>query len=136
MLKSGKTSRSSNSKSIFQYLSDCSWARKMLLSGLLSILVKSCACHILIYETRGTLPGAPPFLWMFELIAFDQFYSNRSQTFRVVFAGSTKCNWNQNSELHLVKVQNVTETKDSELSLLEVLNVTETKIQSYAKRKY
>ena len=71
-------------------------------------------CVICMYETRGTLPGAPPFLQMLELIAFDQFYS------RVVFAGSTKCNGNQNSELHLV----------------EVLNVTETKIQSYTKRKY
>ena len=53
-----------------------------------------------------------------------------------VFAGSTKCNGNQNSELYLVEVLNVTENKDSEFSLLQVLNVPETKIQSYTKWKY
>ena len=74
---------------------------------------------------------------MFELIAFDQLYSNGShQKFRVVFTGSTKCNGNQNSKLYLVEVLHIMENKDPEFSLLQVLHVTETKIHSYTKRKY
>ena len=84
----------------------------------------------MIYETRGTLPGAPPFFlqWDDISIVWETHQKNGLQLFRIAEA--------KNSDLKLQEILNVSETKIQSCICWEVLYITETKIQSYHEQKY